>query len=393
MLITQLNAWFMDDGTLGGRPQEVLCNFELLIAEAEKIGLSVNLSKCELFICGGSDVQRESTAAIFQTKFPSLSVVSKEKLSLLGSPLLPTGVAPVIKKRVEEVKNMCERLVLIPKHQALFLLKNCLGVPKIVHLLRTSLAWQFSDELYTLDQTFRAAVEKITNVRMDHPTWLQTSLPVRLGGLGIRRTEELAPSAYLASASSVRSLISKLCPFLPPTDTTSATLAWKLLTGLNDVPAEPLHGIQKAWDTPASLRALSDLSALRVSATEVAHLKAVSTPESGYWIHALPAACLGNLLENIDFQTSVALRLGAPIVTPHECKCGEWVDEFGRHGLRCKRSAGRLPRHDGISKEFARALTTGGFPARVEPKGLALVGNKRPDVVTLVPGNVVNHSQ
>ncbi len=42
--------------------------------------------------------------------------------------------------------------------------------------------------------------------------WRQVSLPVSLGGLGIRRTEELALSAYLASIHSVASLVSDIFP-------------------------------------------------------------------------------------------------------------------------------------------------------------------------------------
>ncbi|XP_055343517.1 uncharacterized protein LOC129591748 isoform X2 [Paramacrobiotus metropolitanus] len=220
---------------------------------------------------------------------------------------------------------------------------------------------------------------------MDHPMWLQASLPVRFGGLGIRRTEKLAPSAYLASASSLRPLVSKLCPTLTATDVTAATHAWKALANTDELPPEALRHVQKAWDTPATLHAFSQLTALKTTKEEVAPLKAVSVPEAGVWIHALPAACLGNLLENNTFRISVALRLGAPIVTPHVCVCGGLVDDLGRHGLRCERSTGRLPRHDGISGEFARGLKTAGFPARMEPKGLSAKDNKRPDVITLVP--------
>ncbi|XP_055328073.1 uncharacterized protein LOC129581172 isoform X2 [Paramacrobiotus metropolitanus] len=283
---------------------------------------------------------------------------------------------------------MCGRLQLIPKHQALFLLKNCLGIPKIVHILRTSLAWMFPQELYRLDQVFREAVETITNVRMDHPTWLQASLPVRFGGLGIRRTEKLPPSAYLASVSSLHQLISGLCPTLAATDITTATRSWKLEANTDDIPGQAFRHVRKAWDTPLTLNAFSRLTTLRTSQEEIAHLKAVSVPESGVWIHALLAVCLGNLLEDNAIRISVALRLGAPIVTPHVCVCRGLVDELGRHGLRCKRSAGRLPRHDGISAEFARGLKSAGFPSRMEGlsvKDLSVKDKKRPDVITLIP--------
>ncbi|XP_055347720.1 uncharacterized protein LOC129594886 [Paramacrobiotus metropolitanus] len=344
----------MDDGTLEDKPVKVISIFQQLILEAAKIGLTVNIAKCEVFLCGGTEAERATAASDFTSLFPGIAIVSADKLTLLGSPLLPAAVIPTIDEKIRQLEIMCGRLQLIPKHHALFLLKNCLGVPKIVHILRTSPAWMFPSELYRLDQVFRDAIESITNVRMDYPTWLQASFPVRLDGLGIRRTEKLAPSAYLASASSLHPLISKLCPTLKPTDVTVATRAWKVIANTADLPAEALRHVQKAWDTPTTLHAFSRLTSLRTTKDEVAHLKAVSVPESGVWIHALPAASLGNLLENNALRISVALRLGAPIVSPHVCVCGGSVDELGRHGLRCKRSAGRLPRHDGISGELTR---------------------------------------
>ncbi|XP_055332311.1 uncharacterized protein LOC129584218 [Paramacrobiotus metropolitanus] len=386
-LNTYLNAWYTDAGTLGGSPSDVIRNFLLLIEKAKTIGLEVNIAKCEVFLCGGTEAQRTSAAYDFTNLFPGIAIVSADKLNLLGSSLLPAAVIPMINDKISQLGVMCGRLQLIPKHQALFLLKNCLGVPKIVHILRTSLAWMFPQELYRLDQVFREAVETITNVRMDHPTWLQACLPVRFGGLGIRRTEKLAFSAYLASASSLHQLISRLCPTLTATDVTVATRAWKLEADTDELPPEAFRHVQKAWDTPTTLQTFSRLTALRTSQEEVAHLKAVSVPEAGVWIHALSAACLGNLLEDNAFRISVALRLGAPIVTPHVCVCGGLVDELGRHGLRCKRSAGRLPRHDGISAKITRGLKSAGFPSRMEPKGLSVKDNKRPDVITLIPWN------
>jgi len=68
-------------------------------------------------------------------------------------------------------------------------------------LLRTS---QCSDNplLRQFDDTVRTGLITILNVDINNDQWLQASLPVGDGGLGIRSAEMLAPSAYLASAAS-----------------------------------------------------------------------------------------------------------------------------------------------------------------------------------------------
>ncbi|GAU94313.1 hypothetical protein RvY_06108 [Ramazzottius varieornatus] len=47
---------------------------------------------------------------------------------------------------------------------------------------------------------------------MDGPTWLQASLPVSMGGLGIRSTERIALPAFMASIHPVQALVLSIYP-------------------------------------------------------------------------------------------------------------------------------------------------------------------------------------
>jgi hypothetical protein len=49
-LSSHFNVWYLDDGALGGSAESVLKDLETIIVEFEKIGLSLNYSKCELFL-------------------------------------------------------------------------------------------------------------------------------------------------------------------------------------------------------------------------------------------------------------------------------------------------------------------------------------------------------
>jgi len=55
-------------------------------------------------------------------------------------------------------------------------------------------------------QSMRSAVCHITNSRLSDGQWLQASLPVREGGLGVGRVASLALPTFLASAASTLSL-------------------------------------------------------------------------------------------------------------------------------------------------------------------------------------------
>ena len=69
--------------------------------------------------------------------------------------------------------------------------------------------------LQRFDELLRSAVGRITNSALSDIQLLQASLPIKLGGLGVRRVTSLAIPAYLASAASTRTLqdhILALCP-------------------------------------------------------------------------------------------------------------------------------------------------------------------------------------
>ena len=67
------------------------------------------------------------------------------------------------------------------------------------------------------------------------------------------------------------------------------------------------------------------------------------------WLNAIPSVPLGLNLDNNALRIAIGLRLGVPLVMPHQCPCGAAVDKLGHHGLACKRSAGRHLRHNHLT--------------------------------------------
>ena len=177
-----------------------------------ELGLELNLSKCEVFAFGGDTSSRR--VALEKVLFVSsaIHVTPKEELSLLGCPLLDDAIEPALAAKTAQVKLLTSRLQLIHPQQALYLRKKCLSIPKLLYVLRCCPAWRFGSGLAIFDEVIRASLSRITNTAMIDEVWRQASLPVSYGGLGIRKTVEIALPAYLASIYSVERVASVIVP-------------------------------------------------------------------------------------------------------------------------------------------------------------------------------------
>lgn len=51
-LTSEMNIWYLDDGTSGDNPDTVLNDLTFIIQECKNIGLEINPAKYELFFCG-----------------------------------------------------------------------------------------------------------------------------------------------------------------------------------------------------------------------------------------------------------------------------------------------------------------------------------------------------
>ena len=69
-------------------------------------------------------------------------------------------------------------------------------------------------------------------------------------------------------------------------------------------------------------------------------------------------------------RIAVGLRLGAPLVPPPHLHLRLHVTPDGRHGLACRKSAGRHSRHSQVNDLLLRAFIGPGCRATREPQGL-----------------------
>ena len=148
-----------------------------------------------------------------------------------------------------------DRLQQLGAQDALILLRASFSAPRVIHLLRCSPSVDHH-ALAQFDHLLRTAVCKLTNSVLTDMQWLQASLPVRMGGLGVRRVSSLALPAYLASAASTQQLQGAILSSTQSAGDSvlAAYLAeWQSETG-SDMQGDALPGQQSFWDRPGLSR-------------------------------------------------------------------------------------------------------------------------------------------
>jgi hypothetical protein len=377
-LRSALTIGFMDDLTLGGHLDDVVNDVHLINHLGTDLGLHLNTSKCEV-ICLAVDSQPSPMLQSFIHVLPT-------DATLLGAPCLAgRKLDSALNGCCVELRRAIERLALLDSHDALVLLRSCFSAPKMTYLLRCSPCFGHP-ELVAFDVLLKDGLSRITNTDLNEVHWLQASLPVRVGGLGVRRVASLAIPAYLASAASTLELQNSLlanCQVLPDSLVDSYTSTWSENFGAP--PLLPAACKQGSWDAPQIATDVSRVVSLCNDPYHRARLTAVMAPQSGDWLFALPISSCGLRLSNDAVRVAVGLRLGIKICEAHTCTCGQLVDVLGTHSLSCKHAPGRSARHHSLNDVVARALTKAGIPVQKEPLGLVRTDGKRPDGVTLLP--------
>ena len=62
-----------------------------------------------------------------------------------------------------------------------------------------------------------------------------------------------------------------------------------------------------------------------------------------------------------------------------------YIFHLGLHGLSCRKSQGRHPRHAAVNELIRRSLASAKIPSHLEPSGITRSDGKRPDGATIMP--------
>jgi len=93
----------------------------------------------------------------------------------------------------------------------LFLLRSSLGVPRLLHVLRSSRV-SVAPRVTVFDEAFKGLLVEDSNCSLSDNAWARASLPVRWGGLGVRSVSSLTVPTFLASSIASLTLVETLLP-------------------------------------------------------------------------------------------------------------------------------------------------------------------------------------
>ena len=188
-----LSLWYLDDGTIiGSRPAvlELLHHIETL---GPSFGLFLNKKKCELYWPADDQSFSDFRSEI---RRPSAG------LDLLGFPVWGSEdfYNSYFASKVDRTLHLHSLLSSLEDPQCeLHLLRSCLSICKISHLLRTVPPDKVVHQLHAFDDGLWRSLERILCCSVCERSWLQASLPLRFGDLGLRASFRTAPAAFLAS--------------------------------------------------------------------------------------------------------------------------------------------------------------------------------------------------
>ena len=177
------------------------------------------------------------------------------------------------------------------------------------------------------DNGLRNSLESILHSSLNDASWLQATLPISMGGLGLRLASTSAPVAYVGSLNSTNHLVSLLLDqdhHIPPEEVVSLRIHLKSKCPVLDVNSASQKSLQRAVDY-ATLLSCKESAPLR----DKAHFNTIGTPFTGAWLLAIPNPNLGLTLSK-EFILLVSMWLGGHLF-PQSSRsvCGHIIDFYG----------------------------------------------------------------
>ena len=130
--------------------------------------------------------------------WPGARLINPEKATLLGSPIRDIScITTLIEGKIEMLRTVGERLKHLFSHDAILLLRHSFAILELFYNLRTASCF-LSLRIQEHVNILRSVVIVIVNIHLSeqYPAWIQTMLPVKNGGLGIRNAVQLALSPF-----------------------------------------------------------------------------------------------------------------------------------------------------------------------------------------------------
>jgi hypothetical protein len=383
-----LNSWFLDDGTVFGPPSEVRKALDIVQHDGPARGMFLNLKKTTIW--GGSLDGISSDSDPMFSEFPSdVRKINHCGFELLGAPIgCPQFCEDVFNIRINKITEIFSRLGDVNDSQAEFvLLRSCLSLPRLSYSLRTCAPQHIRESIQRFDDLQMQALSGIVGHPLDSRSWDQASLPVNLGGMGVKAATKHAAVSFVSSVHTSSALVEKILGrAFDPNDSPDFTGA---LGELRLVAGRDYWQTSADIDVPVSQRSLSRIVDLLSQRNLVescpddrdrARLSSVLDPHAGDWLRVVPSPSLGLSLHPQDFRFASLYRLGLPLYPDaSSCSsCQRFNDVFGDHAVGCGGDRDRIARHDRIRDAVFAAAHSAALAPRKEMPSLIPGSISRP---------------
>ena len=351
-----LNAWYLDDGTIIAKHNDLQNILKIIIDEGPSLGLFISLEKSCIW-------WPVTDSPEYLNYPPELTILREDGVTALGAPFGSMDYCEtVVRKRINKIAEVIGNSALLENCQAQYILqKYCLGWPKFAFALRTCPPHFLENCLLSFDELMRESITKVIGGAPSDVQWMQITLPVAKGGLGITLAKDTAAPSFLASVHESlpvqQRLLSSCTIAIPQIDTTQALENLRISSGLVQ---DETNKIAAAFNTTRSTQSsLSRLVTLNNQSllldhndntmSDLARIHSTMGPHAGDWLNVTPISKLNLALSNNEFTRAVALRIGMsqinePTICP-ACRT-ETIEVTAHHALHCRFSPERTQRHD-----------------------------------------------
>ena len=391
-----LNSWFLDDGELAGSKEALVAAWDILVTHGVPRGLILSRVKSRVHCQGHDQLDTDPLGR-------GVTRGEDRGFKLLGAPVGSWEFEKeVLEGRLAGVQQLLDKLhTLQDPHMEYTLLRSCFSFSKMAYSMRTVDVSQHEEFLVRFDQAVRGALEGILGAPLTPAQWTQASLPLAMGGLGLRQAEQHGPAAYLISYSTsqplVREMLDGRTEDIGEEGSTGraeeARRTEAALRSLNqqlgdNLTYEGVSNLTQRWlsaqiDTESSHRLFQATTSVR----EQARLNCVAREGASDWLRALPSKALGLHLRSGEFLFGVKYRLGLPVFreegqcpAPH---CKGVSDMYGDHAISCAIGGERIARHSHLRDVVYQTAQQAHLGPRKEPDGLLPGTDERPADVLL----------
>ena len=379
----KLNEWYLDDGAVAGRRQQLQQVVDILLNHGPARGLHLSTTvtvpppgKAKSTVW--SPHSASSVADPLERGIPS---IEEEGIILLGCPIGSHAfVSDAIQERIRKVELATDKLPHLKDAQVEYvLLRSCLSLPKMIYTLRTTDPTYHQTCWRRCDDITREAFCRIIGRGLNDVQWQQAQLPTSMGGMGLISALDHAPAAYATSVVSAQDLKLRILDRAEqdsPPDIKPALLTYLNTKTREVATTDSLTGVtQRAVSLTINLNT-SKLLTTKINelgdVREKARLSSVGLPHAGDWLNVLPSPILGLHMRSPEFVVSAKYRLGVPIYpTAGQCPaCLQHSDVLGDHAVSCGNQGERIARHNTLRDALYAATQTACLGATREEKDL-----------------------